>query len=152
MPVIFIFLLVLIIYPRSRPILFPPAPLSLTSSKTGELTHPRAGILATADTVTGAPEVHPGESLEREAANFVASIAQIVLSAAAGENPKSDEDMPDPFHAATGAVDTKRHDEDKLPGTVDKTRKPIEDMMWEVVKPIMKIMGDISDLWERFGK
>jgi Protein of unknown function (DUF3292) len=150
--VFFTLILVLIIYPPSRPVLFPPAPFALTSSKTGKLTHPRAGVLATTDTVTGAPEEHPGETLEREAANFVASIAQIVVSAAAGENPKSDEDMPDPFHAATGAVDTKRQDEDKMPGSVDGTRKPIEDMMWEIVKPAMKIMGDVSDLWERFGK
>ena len=35
---------------------------------------------------------------------------------------------------------------------MDRTRKPIEDMMWEVVKPAMRIMGDLSDLWERFGK
>ena len=152
MSVFFTLILVLIIYPSSRPMLFPPAPLALTSSKTGELKHPRAGILSTTDTVTGAPETHSGETLEREAANFVASIAQIVLSPAAGENPDSNEDMPDPFHAATGAVDTKRHDEEELPGSVDKTRKPMEDMMWEIVKPTMRIMGDINDLWERFGK
>jgi hypothetical protein len=144
MPVFFMLILVLITYPASRPVLFPPAPFTLTSSTTGELKHPRAGVLSTADTVTGAPETHPGETLEREAANFVASIAQIVLSAAAGENPKSDEDMPDPFHAATGAIDTKRHDEDKLPGSEDKTRKPVEDMMWDIVKPVMKIIGDIQ--------
>lgn len=152
MPILFTLLLTLILYPPSRPLLFPPAPLSLTSTTTGGLIHPRSGVLATADTVTGAPEAHPGESLEREAANFVASIAQIALSAAAGENPKANEDMPDPFHAATGAVDTKRHDEDKLPGSMDRTRKPVEDMMWEIMKPVMKIVGDISDLWERFAK
>jgi len=152
MPVFFLLLLLLILCPGSRPFLFPPAPLSLTSTKTGQLTHPRSGILATQNTVTGAPEAHPGEALEREASNFVASIAQITISAAAGENPKSKDDMPDPFHAATGAVETERQDKEQLPGSVDRTRKPIEDMMWEIVKPAMKIMGDTSDLWERFGK
>ena len=49
-------LLALIVYPPSRDFLFPPAPLALVSTKTGGVQKPKAGVLGSTDSATGAPE------------------------------------------------------------------------------------------------
>lgn len=55
-------LLLLILYPPSRPFLFPPAPLAAVSTKHGTLQTPSAGTLGSSDSLTGAPEAHKGVS------------------------------------------------------------------------------------------
>lgn len=76
-PTIVGFLMVLVLYPRSRDICFPPAPPALIDSKTGGVQKPPAGVLASDDTATGAPEKHKGEGVEQEAHSFVNSIATV---------------------------------------------------------------------------
>ena len=49
-------LLALIVYPPSRDFMFPPAPLALVSTKTGGVQKPKAGVLGSTDSATGAPE------------------------------------------------------------------------------------------------
>jgi len=34
----------------------------------------------------------------------------------------------------------------------DKARQPMEDAMWTKMRPIMHVVGDIADGWERFVK
>jgi hypothetical protein len=34
----------------------------------------------------------------------------------------------------------------------DKTKVPMQEAMWKQLRPIMHIVGDIADGWERFGK
>lgn len=79
-PTLTAFALVLILYPSSRETCFPPAPPALIDSKTGGVQKPKAGVLATDDTLTGAPEKHEGEAVEQEAHSFVNSIATVCLS------------------------------------------------------------------------
>lgn len=71
------FLMVLILYAPSRDVCFPPAPPALIDSKTGGVKKPPAGVLATDDTITGAPEEHEGEAAEKEAHSFVNSISTV---------------------------------------------------------------------------
>ncbi|OCH90536.1 hypothetical protein OBBRIDRAFT_730626 [Obba rivulosa] len=78
-------LLGLIVYPPLREKLFPPAPLAAVSASSGNLQVPRAGTLGSADSLSGAPEAHPGEAVEQEAANFVAGLASISAGTAAGQ-------------------------------------------------------------------
>lgn len=58
-------LITLILYPKSRGILFPPAPISLVDSKSGGVQKPKAGVLGSHESATGAPENHKGEAVEQ---------------------------------------------------------------------------------------
>lgn len=151
----------LIAYPPCRGVLFPPAPLALVSSKTGGLQKPKAGVLGSVDSATGAPENHKGEAVEAEASNFVNSIASVALSSASGKHPmdapsQSEEGStgladlaPDPTALATSAA-TARHSVNGG-GSHDKTKVPVETAMWNKMRPIMHGLADVADGWERFG-
>ena len=76
-PTIIIFLMILIWSPEARDICFPGAPPSLIDPKTGGVKTPAAGVLASDDSVTGAPEKHKGEAVEQEAHSFVTSISTV---------------------------------------------------------------------------
>lgn len=76
-PTIIGFLIVLILYPPARDACFPPMPPSIVDSKTGKAQKPAAGVVASQDTVTGAPEKHKGEGVEQEAHSFVNSISTV---------------------------------------------------------------------------
>lgn len=77
MPTLVIFLMTLVLCPRARPLCFPPVPPALVDSGTGGVQKPRAGVLASRDTLTGAPEKHRGEGVEKEARSFVTSLSAV---------------------------------------------------------------------------
>jgi hypothetical protein len=64
-PLFIITLITLIVYPPSRGFLFPPAPIALVDSKTGGVQKPKAGVLGSYESATGAPENHKGEAVEQ---------------------------------------------------------------------------------------
>ncbi|KAK4120583.1 hypothetical protein N657DRAFT_658271 [Parathielavia appendiculata] len=158
-PLLSAVVLALIAFPETRSILFPPAPLSIVDSKTGGVQKPKAGLLGSYDSATGAPENHKGEAVEQEASNFVSSIASIALSSAAGKHPQGDPDLdeksavvaaPDPAALAVRTADAK----DKARGENtdakhDKTKAPMEAAMWAKMCPIMHTISNIADTWER---
>ena len=158
-PLIITTLIVLIVYPPSRAILFPPAPLALVDSKTGGVQSPMAGVLGSHDSATGAPEKHQGEAVEQEAHNFVSGIGTIALSSAAGKHEQGDPDsdpvnqsVPDPTHIASAGAEAKVSAQGGNPSVHhDKTKQPMEDAMWTKMRPAMHIVGDIADGWERFA-
>lgn len=76
-PVAVAFLMVLILHPPARPVCFPPAPPALIDPRTGGVQKPAAGLLASDDSATGAPEKHKGEAVEQEAHSFVTSMASV---------------------------------------------------------------------------
>lgn len=178
-PLFFTTFIVLIAYPPSRSILFPPAPLALVDSKTGGIQSPAAGVLGSHDSATGAPEKHKGEAVEQEASNFVSSIGHIALSSAAGKhdqgNPESDpldkgsaagknkqvepvsdsvdKAIPDPTSIAIAGADAKHSAGGGQPAPHhDKTKQPMEEAMWTKMRPAMHIVANICDGWERFSK
>lgn len=77
MPTTAAFLMVLVLYPPARDYCFPPAPLSLIDPNTGGVKKPAAGVLASDDSMTGAPEKHQGEAVEQEAHSFVNSLSTV---------------------------------------------------------------------------
>lgn len=162
-PLLSLTMLTLIVYPRSREILFPPAPVALVSAKSGGIQKPKSGVLGSHDSATGAPENHKGEAVEQEASNFVHGIASIALSSATGKHPNNgpgdDEDdgapgdaAPDPTSIAVGAADAKAVAAGGKPGAKhDKTKVPMETAMWTKMRPVMHGLADVVDTWERFG-
>ena len=139
--------------------MFPPAPLALVDSKTGGIQNPLAGILGSHDSVTGAPEKHRGEAVEQEAHNFVSGIGSIAMSSATGKHEQSDpgndkigKSMPDPTKIAEAGADAMgAHSGVSIPGH-DKTKEPMQEAMTTKMRPIMHVIGDIVDGWERFAK
>lgn len=154
-------LMLLILYPRARNILFPPAPLALVDTKSGGVQKPAAGVLGSHDSATGAPEKHRGEAVEQEASNFVSGITSVAISSAAGKHPgdaAEDEgpadSAPDPSAIAVGAAEARSVSVGAKPeagAKHDKTKEPMEAAMWNKMKPIMHALADVADTWERFG-
>ncbi|KAK1457845.1 hypothetical protein CMEL01_15828 [Colletotrichum melonis] len=155
-PVFASFLIVLILVPQSRDFCFPPAPASLIDSKTGGVKKPASGVLASDDSITGAPEKHAGEAVEQEASSFVNSISSLIISTAAGKHPQGDphEDssVPDPTNMTQDVVNAKDKTDGKEPTSHhDKTKKPVHESVWVKARPVMHGIADFVDTWERFG-
>ncbi|KAK5277682.1 hypothetical protein LTR16_009488, partial [Cryomyces antarcticus] len=161
-PLITVTMITLIAYPPSRPFLFPPAPLALVDGSTGGVQKPKAGVLGSHDSATGAPENHKGEAVEAEASNFVNSIASVALSSVAGKHPQNDppaegsgvsDSVPDPTSIVTGALNAKETADGKnSSATHDKTKVPMETAMWTKMRPVLHGVGGVTDTWERFAK
>jgi hypothetical protein len=160
-PLIISMVIVLVGFPPSRAYLFPPTPLALVDSFTGEIKKPAAGVLGSHGTLTGAPEKHCGEALEQEAHNFVSTFGAIALSSAAGkhsenktqeEDSKTEDTAPDPTALAMKAADAKDAAQGgDTVGEQDKAKEHVEEAMWEKARPLMHIVSDIADIWERFA-
>jgi len=163
LPLIFATLIVLIVFPPSRQYLFPAAPLAIVSSQTGGLQKPLAGVLGSDHSLTGAPEKRKGEAVEQEASSFVTSMASVAL--ALGTQPQNNfEDvdgarhskMPDPPKIATTMVDAVKNAHlGKTDEKHDKTKEPMEQALWDKMegklRPIMHMLTDLADGYERFG-
>ncbi len=163
-PLISLTLITLIAYPPSRGILFPPAPLALVSATKGGVQKPKAGVLGSTDSATGAPENFKGEAVEAEAHNFVNSITSVALASATGKNPQSDPPhtaengggpsarIPDPTAMMAEAGDARVSAHGGAPGAKsDKTKVPMENAMWNKMRPVMHGIADTADTWERFA-
>lgn len=131
----------------------------MVDSKNGGVQSPAAGVLGSHDSATGAPQNHHGEAAEQEARNFVTGIGTIALSSAAGKHeqgdPKSDpldKSIPDPTRMATAGAFAKGSTEGASELHHDKTKQPMEEAMWSKMRPVMHVIGDLADGWERFAK
>jgi len=133
----------------------------LVNTKTGGIQSPKAGVLGSHDSATGAPEKYKGEAVEQEASNFVSSFTAIAFSSAIGRHDQSspggkhpiEKKAPDPTKAITDALDAKDSTSTgSSPAHHDKTKQPMEEAMWTKMRPIMHVIGDIADGWERFAK
>ncbi|KAF4988987.1 hypothetical protein FGRMN_9423 [Fusarium graminum] len=155
-PIIILFLMTLIWYPEARDICFPGAPPSLIDPKTGGVKKPAAGVLASDDSVTGAPEKHKGEAVEQEAHSFVTSLSTIVVSTAAGKHPQTDPDddsaAPDPTKLTEEATEARQKATGENPHAEhNRAKKPVSEAVWAKARPTMHLLADFVDTWERFG-
>ncbi|KAI0018944.1 hypothetical protein F4780DRAFT_771529 [Xylariomycetidae sp. FL0641] len=161
-PLLFLTLITLVLHPPSRAFLFPPAPIALVDSKSGGVQKPKAGVLGSHESATGAPENHKGEAVEQEASNFFNSLSAIVVTSATGKSPQTDpqpsddsvpgEKAPDPTGLAVKAAEAKDLAAGGQPSPKhDKTKKPVENKMWNSMRPVMHGISDVSDTWERVG-
>lgn len=148
-PVIMSTLIALALSRSVRPLLFPlpPAPpLDSASDDGGNQLH---------DSITGAPEAHKGEAAEQEAKNFVNSVANIAMESAAAKygqavmEPTSEEPTPpEPPAPEPSTPDTPG--ENGAPA--DKTKKPMKKKIANGTDQTMRVLSDITDIYEKFAK
>lgn len=137
----------LIMCPPLRPVLFPQAPVTPADSETQVF----PGQPESQDSLTGAPEVHKGEAAEQEAKNWVDSVANVAIESAAAkygqavsEDPAVDGELIEPI--------------DEVPATPlegspeDKTKKPIRSKTARGTDKAMRVVSDITDIYEQFAK
>lgn len=159
-------LITLVVYPPSREWMFPPVPMALVDSSTGGTKTPVAGHLGSQDSVTGASETFKGEAAEKEASNLVASIASLAVGSVTGkhdqgtveedrstEDKEMEEQTPDPEELVLHAADAKAAVHGDGPAdTQDKTKQPIKQAVVAQANQSMRVLSDITDTYERFGK
>ncbi|PTD04673.1 hypothetical protein FCULG_00001166 [Fusarium culmorum] len=158
MPTLLATLLAALLSSKIRTTLFPPCPPSLIHYQGGHLIKPPAGMLGTTETATGAPENLKGESLEREASNFATGLVALSVNIFVDKDPQHDEsqrgggrteNIKDPRSMATRITTAK----DKAAGVEnpswDKTRSPIQELMWSQMRPLMHWICRFCDIWER---
>ncbi|PGH32763.1 hypothetical protein GX50_04417 [[Emmonsia] crescens] len=160
-PAFFSMLLVLVLYPSCRELLFPAVPISLVDSESGGIQKPKAGVLGSKDTITGAPENFKGEAVEQEASNLVSGASRLALESAAGKHEQDEpadttkgmsSSMPDPTNIVSKSADAATAAGGNIPGEEhDKTKEPMMEIIQEKAMQIMGVIGDISDTYERFS-
>ena len=153
-------LIALSVYSPSRKWMFPPAPIALVDSDTGGVQKPKAGVLGSHDSITGAPERLKGEASEREAQNLMTSIGSLAVGSAVGkhdqgvpENAPAESSVPDAMDITSNAADAQAAAQGDVPAdSHDKTRQPMNSAVMDGAGQAMRVIGDVVDLFERFGK
>ncbi|CAG8233259.1 unnamed protein product [Penicillium salamii] len=152
-------LLALVIYPPCRPLMFPPAPIALVDKDTGGVQKPKAGILGSHDSITGAPEKYKGEAAEQEASNLVASVASVAVGSAVGKHDQGvpddaplEDDLPDAMDIVANTADAQSAAHGKVPAdSHDKTRQPMRQSVMDGANLAMQVVNDITDTYEKMG-
>lgn len=153
-------LLALIVYPPCRSLMFPPAPIALVNKDTGGIQKPKAGILGSDDSITGAPEKFKGEAAEQEASNLVAGVACVAVGSAVGKHDQGvpddapfEDDVPDAVDMVANTADAQSAAHGKVPkDSHDKTRQPMKESVMDAANVSMQVIGDITDTYEKLGK
>lgn len=159
-PLIALTSMVVVVHPPSRRVLFPPAPIALVDIDSGGIQKPKAGVLGSLDSATGAPENYKGEAVEQEASSFFNGFTSVVLTSATGKHPHPQDEpgseeettvtdkLPDPTRMTTGIAEAKDLANGEEPGSKrDKTKVPVEKMIWLKMRPLMHGMADMVDTW-----
>lgn len=140
----------LIMVPPVRQLLFPG--LAKTDDSNGII--PTEGEVQSEDSLTGAPENHKGEAAEQEAKNLVDSFATVAMESAAAKYGQTvPEDAPDrpalieSLEAAEAAAGTPTGDPPE-----DKTKKPMKKKVSHATDNVMRVLSDITDIYEKFAK
>ncbi|EAW09845.1 DUF3292 domain-containing protein [Aspergillus clavatus NRRL 1] len=158
-PAFFGTLLLLVVCPKSRKLLFPPAPIALVDTATGGVQKPKAGVLGSHNSVTGAPEKFKGEAAEQEASNLIASVATVAVGSAAGkhdqgtpEDAPMESSVPDAMDMVSKTADAQAAAAGEVPAdSHDKTRQPMRDTVLNAANQSMRVLSDVVDTYERLG-
>lgn len=140
----------LILCPPIRCVLFPPPapdpaeePLKRTDS----------GQPQSQDSLTGASESHKGEAAEQEAKNLVDSFATVAMESAAGRYGQAvAEDATEKASASETLVPTENTDVQTEEAPEDKTKKPMKQKVSQGTDQAMRVISDITDVYEKFSK
>ena len=153
-------MITLILSPSWRLRLFPPAPIALVDKDTGGVQKPKAGLLGSHNSITGAPERYKGEAAEQEASNLMTGMASVAVGSAAGKHeqgvPKGapmEGIVPDAMEIASSAADAQNAAHGKIPSdSHDKTRQPMREVVMDAANVLMQIISDTTDIFEKLEK
>jgi hypothetical protein len=152
-PTILGLVVALIMVPSVRVLLFPGPAKKDGSNETSASGSP-TGQPESQDSLTGAPENHKGEAAEQEAKNFVDSFATVAMESAAAkygqaitEDGSDRHAITDGLAAVDAAAETPTGD-----GPEDKTKKPMKKKVAHATDNVMRILSDITDIYEKFAK
>lgn len=113
-----------------------------------------SGLPESHDSLTGAPENHKGEAAEQEASNLVDSVATMAMEGAAAKYGQTVvEDEPEvpaasqPLLVIEGAPGGLPEDAPE-----DKTKKPMRSKAAKGTDKAMRVVSDITDIYEQFAK
>lgn len=159
-PIFLAAILALIVFPPCRSVLFPPAPLALVDKSTGGVQKPKAGVLGSDGSITGAPENFKGEAAEKEASNLVAGIATVAVGSAVGKHDQAvpedaplERTVPDAMDIVANSADAQSAANGEIPhDSHDKTRQPMKQSVLDAANMAMQVINDITDMYEKFGK
>ncbi|KAJ5083935.1 hypothetical protein NUU61_008514 [Penicillium alfredii] len=145
-------LVVLILFPPIRSVLFSPAPETV-DSESSDAKSSAAGTSESHDSITGAPERHKGEAAEQEAANLVNSVATVAMESAAGKygqgvTEATADEPPDP--GTTEVLEIAAEAQTEEPAE-DKTKKPMKKKVSRKTDQTMRVLSDITDIYEKFA-
>lgn len=141
--------------------MFPPAPIALVDKSTGGVKKPKAGVLGSHDSITGAPENFKGEAAEQEASNLIASAASVAVGSAVGKHDQGvpdkdapiENNAPDAMDVVSDSADAQSAVQGGIPsGSHDKTRQPMRDTVMNAAHMTMQVINNITDSYEKFGK
>ncbi|OOQ82934.1 hypothetical protein PEBR_36955 [Penicillium brasilianum] len=157
-PTFFAILIALIVYPPCRSVMFPPAPIALVDKDTGGVQKPKAGVLGSHDSITGAPQNFKGEAAEQEASNLVAGVASIAVGSAVGKHDQGvpddaplEDTVPDATDLVSHTADAQSKAHGKVPSDRhDKTRQPMKKSVMDGANMLMQIISDVTDAFEKF--
>ncbi|KAK0638455.1 hypothetical protein B0T16DRAFT_381496 [Cercophora newfieldiana] len=135
-------LVVLILFPSSREFLFPPVPPSMIDPSTAGVKKPSAGVLGSGDSLTGAPEKHPGEAVEQEAHSFVTSV--ITVGCRPDVQPRQMLTTCLLMKLAYKTANVRSVEQ-------DKTKKPVAEAVFGEAATVSHHISLIADTYERFG-
>lgn len=145
-------IVLLILCPPIRPFIFPAA-TAKPDSDTGDAKKSTNGIPDFHDSVTGAPEKHKGEAAEQEAANLVNSVANVAMESAAGKYGQGvAEDAPEEPDRPDTALLEIAADAQTENTAADKTKKPMKKKVSRATDQTMRVLSDITDIYEKFAK
>lgn len=144
-------LIALILFPPLRPFLFPePKPGDPSAKDKVNNEQPESQ-----DSLTHAPEAHKGEAAELEAKNLIDSVAKVALESAAGKYGQAVvEEEPEEIQPpeALPRVDSNTPDTPTEGAPDDKTKKPIKKKVSHATDQAMRVLSDITDVYEKFCK
>ncbi|OAA80404.1 hypothetical protein LEL_03890 [Akanthomyces lecanii RCEF 1005] len=156
-PTLFLFIIVMVIFPASRPLCFPHIPPSIVDAKTGGVQKAPAGVMASETSVTGAPETHKGEAVEQEAHSFITSFSKLIMSITSDKDQDkgAPEDDPSPGIAKLSgkiANAKSKTDKDGQESNNDKTEEPMKHAIEDFnPQPLLDTLFAFIDVWECLG-
>lgn len=108
----------------------------------------------------GAPQKFKGEAAEQEASNLVSSVAGVAVGSAAGKHDQGvpdeapmEDSVPDAMDAVTRTADAQSAAQGEVPAhSHDKSRRPMNQDVLKGANMAMRVVSDITDTYERFGK
>ncbi|KAJ5151662.1 hypothetical protein N7492_009957 [Penicillium capsulatum] len=137
----------MVMCPPIRCVLFPPHPVALQPESQASSAEPQSH-----DSLTGAPEAHKGEAAEQEAKNLVDSFATVAMETAAGKYCQA---VAEDVTEKTSIPDTLRLTENGEAQPEDppddKTKKPMKHKVSQGTDQAMRIISDITDIYEKFA-